>query len=244
MAKYVYGIVRGNVAPPTGQGIAASPLDLVAGDGAAALVSDLPGDELQLGREHVLVHARVLEEALSLGTVLPMRVGVVMSGPDEVRDQLLEPHAAEFRAQLDRLDGKVELNVRAIYEEQTLMREAVRDDQDIARLRASLRGKPDDATYYGRIRLGELVAAAVERKRDVDSRELLDTLAPLALAVEVAEPAHERAVLSASFLVERRGLKEFDDAVERIARLQADRMRLKYTGPLPPHSFVELAGSA
>jgi hypothetical protein len=32
----------------------------------------------------------------------------------------------------------------------------------------------------------------------------------------------------------------FDDAVDEIGRAQADRMRLKYTGPLPPHSFVKL----
>jgi hypothetical protein len=107
-----------------------------------------------------------------------------------------------------------------------------------------LRGGPDDATYYGRVELGELIARAVERKREVDSGVILDTLVPLALAVDVAEPAHERIVLGASFLVEHGRIGEFDAAVEEVARGQAHRMRFKYTGPLPPHSFVRFAGAA
>jgi hypothetical protein len=88
--------------------------------------------------------------------------------------------------------------------------------------------------------LGELVAAAVERKREADARTIVDALAPLALAVDVAEPKHERIVVSASFLVRREQMPQFDAAVDEVGLRQAGRMRLKYTGPLPPHSFVKL----
>jgi hypothetical protein len=173
-----------------------------------------------------------------------MRFGVVMEGDTEVRARLLDAHREELVAQLEDFAGKIELRVRATYQEQPLMLEIVREDQDVARLRDMLRGGADDATYYGRIQLGELIARAVERKREVDSGAILDTLVPLALAVEVAEPAHERIVLGASFLVEHGRIGEFDAAVEAVARSQADRMRVKYTGPLPPHSFVRFAGAA
>jgi Gas vesicle synthesis protein GvpL/GvpF len=43
--------------------------------------------------------------------------------------------------------------------------------------------------------------------------------------------------------VSRNRVDEFDAALDEIARDQADRIRFKSTGPLPPHSFVELAGS-
>ncbi len=243
-ARYVYGVVPHAVDPPAIPGIGGAPLQLITSDGLAALVSEVPDGELRMGREEMTVHSKVLEEALSRGTVLPMRFGVVMAGDAAVDRHLLHAHRDALSSQLEELEGKVELSLRATYEEDSLMREVVCEDQDVARLSESLRGAPEDATYYGRIELGELVARAVERKRERDADEILVALTPLALDVRVAEPAHERIALSASFLVERERLEEFDHAVERAAAAQANRIRFKYTGPLPPHSFVELASEA
>lgn len=242
---YVYGVMDPSLSAPDIAGIGGGKLRTIESEGLAALVSDLPGEELVVDREGLSTHARVLEEAIQGGTVLPMRFGVAMEDDQAVRDHLLDRHHDELRDQLEQLDGKVELRLRAIYEEAPLMREIVAEDREVASLRESLKGAPDDATYYGRIRLGELVAAAVERKREVDSGEILNKLEPLALATELAEPSHERFVLGASFLVERDRMPEFDAAVEDVGRQEHDRMRLKYTGPLPPHSFVKLtAGEA
>jgi hypothetical protein len=89
-----------------------------------------------------------------------------------------------------------------------------------------------------------MVAEAVERARESDANTILEVLSPLALAVEIGQPGHERVVLNASFLVDRDTVQRFDDALEDLARSQAERIRFKLTGPLPPHSFVELAGAA
>jgi hypothetical protein len=242
VATYVYGIVDPDAQLPAASGIAGAPLGLVAGAGAAALVSDLPDAEVRMGRAEVLMHAQVLGRALAQGTVLPMRFGVVMDGSEEIRHRLLEDHADDLRVQLRELEGKVELNVRAVYEEEVLLREVLREDEEIAALRESVRGRPQDATYYERIRLGELVARAVARKRERDADAVVDALSRAALAVAVAAPAHERVVVNASFLVEREGLEEFDQILETVARRHAARIRFKLTGPRPPHSFVELAG--
>jgi hypothetical protein len=244
VANYVYGIVRKATRPPSHRGIGDAPLQLIGDDGAAALVSELPTERLEMGREELLTHARVLEEALDSGPVLPMRFGVVLKDPDAIRRDLLEPHRNELVSQLEQFDGKVEMRVRVTYDEEPLMREIVRDNSEITRMRESIRGKPEAATYYDRIRLGELIADAVERKRYAEGQQILDLLAAGATAVEVADPAHERVVLDASFLLERKRLPEFDDLVERIAREQAERLRVRLTGPLPPHSFVQLSGAA
>jgi hypothetical protein len=173
-----------------------------------------------------------------------MRFGVVMEDPEEVRRRLLSEHDDDLRDQLDSFAGKVEVNLRALYDETALMRQVVREVPEIQRLRDALRGQPEDATYFERIRLGELVAQAVERTREVDARSIVEALAPVAERISVGDPAHERVALNASFLVQREGLDAFDQVLEQLAAERADRMRFKYTGPLPPHSFVELAGSA
>jgi Gas vesicle synthesis protein GvpL/GvpF len=227
--------------PPSAAGIGGAQVQLIRETEIAAIVSDIDSRHLELGREAMTAHARVLEDAVAAGTVLPMRFGVVMADEDAVRRQLLDGHGRELRAQLEELSGKVELRLRATYEEDRLMREAVARDPEILRLRDSLRGMPEDATYYARIQLGELVAAAVQRNRQADADEILGELSPLAVAVEAGEPGHERVALNASFLVERDRIAEFDKRVDEIGRAQAGRMRFKYTGPLPPHSFVQLA---
>ena len=242
MATYVYGIVESTARAPKASGIGGAPLALVAGDGAAALVSDLPDGDVRMGRDEVLMHSEVLDQALAHGTVLPMRFGVVMDGSDDVRRQLLERHGEDLRNQLNDLAGKVEFNVRAVYEEDVVLREVVSEDSEIARLREAVRGRSEDGTYYERIRLGELVAQAVERRRERDAQAIIDLLAPASLAVDVGAPAHERVVVTASFLVERDHLDAFDELLEAVARDQFGRIRFKLTGPRAPHSFVELGG--
>lgn len=242
MATYVYGIVESTARAPKAKGIGGAPLAVVAGDGAAALVSDLPDGEVQMGRDEVMTHAEVLDQALTRGTVLPMRFGVIMDGSDDVRRQLLDRHGEDLRAQLVDLAGKVELNVRAVYEEDVVLREVVNDDPEIARLREVVHDRSEDATYYERIRLGELVAQAVEHRREQDAQAIVDLLTPTTLAVDVGAPAHERVVINASFLVERKRLDAFDEVLEAVARDQFGRIRFKLTGPRAPHSFVELGG--
>lgn len=244
MAQYVYGIVEATATAPRGRGIAGAPLRLVSGEDAAALVSEVRTERVRFGREEVLMHARVLERAMKRGTVLPMRFGVVMSGPDEVRSRLLDEHGPDLRAQLAELGGKVEIRIRATYEEGAVLRDVVRDHPEIASLRASVQGLSEGAGYYDRIRLGELVAAAVERRREEDAHAIIHALATPALAVETSDPAHERVVVQASFLVERARLNEFDETLDQVADGYGGQIRFKYTGPLPPHSFVELAARA
>ena len=243
MAQYVYGIVEATATKPRGRGIDGAPLRLITGEDAAALVSEIPPGRLRMGREEVLLHAQVLDRALAHGPVLPMRFGVVMDDAEDVRGRLLDEHGRDLKAQLAEMQGKVEIRIRATYDEQALYRDVVREHPQIASLRTSVAARPADAGYYDRIRLGELVAAAVERRRELDAHAIVDALGEHAQAVETGEVSHERVVAQASFLVERSRLAEFNASVDQVAEAYGGKIRFKYTGPLPPHSFVELAGS-
>lgn len=85
-----------------------------------------------------------------------------------------------------------------------------------------------------------MIALAVEARRRRDAEQIMSLLAPLAEDYQLSEPRHERMALSASFLIPRDGIATFDAAVDDVGRRQQHRMRLRYTGPLPPHSFVTL----
>jgi hypothetical protein len=239
---YVYGVVRAQVADAVdGTGIADRPLAVTVMDRLGALTSEIPAGPLEAGREELMAHAHTLERALEWGPVLPMRFGTVLETEDAVRERLLGPHAEELQDQLDRMEGKVEVAIRGIYDEPAILNEVVIENQEVAALKEVTSGASEAATYPERIRLGELVFAELDARREVDSAAIVDRLARDAVSVAVAEPVHEQMAVSASFLVERDGLKAFDEALDRIAAEQGGRIRFTYTGPLPPHSFVELS---
>jgi hypothetical protein len=237
---YVYGIVPASSRVPSGTGVMKGRLRSLRAGELVAIVSSVRDGELQAGREDLLAHSRVLERALSNGVVLPMRFGMVMPDADAVREELLERYHDDLLAQLEELAGKVEIDLRALYDEQVVMREIVAGDPRIARRTEALRERDPDSAYYERVALGQMVAEALERVREADTASLLETLEPLAVAAQVAEPEHERVAAHVSFLVEDAQLHEFDEAVDELGRAQAGRVRLRYTGPLAPYSFVHL----
>lgn len=244
MPEYVYGVVEPAAKLPSGEGIGGERLRVIGGPHAAALVSHLNTPELKLRREDVLTHARVVADAFSEGTVLPMRFGVVMRDSEEVSERLLTEHGDELAAQFAQLRDKVEMSVRATYEEEAVMRELVERNAEIRGLRDAVHGHSPDATYYERIRLGELINAELERQRAVDADLIVQVLSQVATDIQLAPTAHERVVVNAACLVERKRVSEFDDVLEAYAQGQWNRMRFRCTEPRAPHSFVQLTVEA
>jgi hypothetical protein len=236
---YVYGVVRAGDAPaPSRTGVGDTPVQTVERGSMAALVSEVPGDSVPGRAKNLTAHSEVLRAAMEGGTVLPMRFGVLMPDAETVRRDLLETREAWLTGMLDALDGRVEMTVSAMYREEVLLTEVVTQDATIRALRERVRTRPAAATHFERIRLGELVAQAVEARRSADAAAILDALRPLADAYVPGDPLHEQMVVNAAFLVRRDRLAAFDAGVEQVSAERAERMHFKLTGPLPPFSFV------
>ena len=236
---YVYGVTRAGGGPaPSHSGVGDLPVQRVERGPVAALVTEVPGQTVPGRAKNLTAHTEVLREAMDAGTVLPMRFGVLMPDEDTLRHDLLEMREPWLTEMLEALDGRVEMTVSAMYREEVLLHEVVTQDAKIGALRERIRGKPPAATHFERIRLGELVAAAVDARRKADAASIMGPLVPLADAHVPSDPLHEHMVVNAAFLVRRDALGEFDAAVERVSRERAERMHFKLTGPLPPFSFV------
>ena len=235
---YVYGVVRsGSIRSVGTQGIGGRRVELVARNGLTALVTFLPPETPRVRPRDLHRHLAVLQDAFAATTVLPCSFGTVVKA-DELRggSPLLEHDEDELREELVRLEGFVQMNVKAAYDDDALLREIVAADAEIARLR-SLTQQLGDAGYYERIRLGELVASAVHARRDRDSDRLVEALAPHAAEVVVEEPGADGA-LKASFLVGRDRLAAFESELEKLARAAQPQLNFEAIGPLPPSAFV------
>jgi hypothetical protein len=63
-------------------------------------------------------------------------------------------------------------------------------------------------------------------------------LKSFSVAFRAEPPESEFMVLNAPFLVERRRMREFEEAAASVADEQAERMRLTLRGPMPAFDFV------
>ncbi|TDC58827.1 GvpL/GvpF family gas vesicle protein [Actinomadura sp. GC306] len=242
--QYVYGVTRsGATLPGDVLGLDDKPVTMIEDGGVcAAIVSDLPQGRALGERADLVAHQRVLNALVDAGTVvLPFRFGAALADRGAVEKELLAGNSERFGRILEQLDGTVELRVKATYVQDTVLREIMAADPDIAELSQRLREVPADAAdavYYDRVRLGELIAQTMERMRESDGQALLDGAAGAAEAAVTKTPAREEDVLDASFLVRADRRAEFEQAVEELSREHGERIKVRLIGPLPPYDFV------
>lgn len=239
-ALYCYGITSAKAAKAQpGAGLGAAPVEAVTCGELAALTSGVPAGTVRARRRDLMTHFDVLGTAFEHGPVLPLRFGIVFDDERTLVDEFLRPRRDELARLLRELEGQVELRVTAHYREDAILAEAVRENARIAQLREATRGGAGG--HPAMLELGELVSAEVQARTARDTRALLERLRPLARRYELDEEPIAYQLLRASFLVERKRVKAFDQALEEFASDNAGRVDLKLVGPLPPHSFVELS---
>ncbi|MBB4662237.1 GvpL/GvpF family gas vesicle protein [Conexibacter arvalis] len=210
-----------------------------AGD-LGAIAGPAPSDDERGTRDQALAHAHVLEAAILDAPVVPFRFGIVVGDAQDVGEDLLLAHHDELAALLRRVESRLQMTLKAYYDEDALLREIVEAEPEVARLREQLRDAPEEETREQRVRLGELVGAAVDQARERDAAALLDALRPVAVAAAPDPIEREYMVCNVPLLVERDRREEFEQAVEQLAGDHAGRIRFRLLGPMPAYSFIDV----
>lgn len=236
---YVYGLIKADTAIPddlAGLGPSGKVSTIVHGR-VAAIVSDVPVDRPLGTRNDLVAHESVLDTVAAQAAVVPMRFPAVVE-EEAVVEELLAPNEDHFLGLLDDFEGRVQFTLSGRYEQDAVLREVLEDDEEIRALREKVRGVPEDASYYDRVRLGELIVKALEDRREGEGEQIVDRLEPVAVAVVTNQLGSPDDVVNAAFLVERERQQEFEDAVEGVGGDLAGRVRLRLIGPLAPYDFV------
>jgi hypothetical protein len=160
----------------------------------------------------------------------------VVASADELETRVLAGARDDLLAGLARLDGAVQMNVKATYDEEELLRDIVAADPEVAALRERTLDA-GDAAYYERLHLGEIVAGRISARAALDGDWIVGTLAATALDV-VAEQPEPGSAVRASFLVAKSSLGRFDAALEELAQSAQPLFRFEVIGPLPPTAFA------
>jgi hypothetical protein len=245
--QYLYCIVRGSeerafdgLAPVGGGDV---PVHLVAAGGLGAVVSDSDVTDVETSRVNLIAHERVLEQVMAELPLLPVRFGTVTppgDGLDDVR-RLLVARRDEFSALLRDMERRVELGIKALWEDQgAVFADILAGCPPVRLLRDRIQSHPTRAGPMDRLRLGQLVKDALDLRRTAQASRILAPLAEVATRVVENPVLLDRMIVNAAFLVERDRDQEFDRRVRELDRELAPDVRLKYVGPVPPYNFVQV----
>ncbi|WP_442805532.1 GvpL/GvpF family gas vesicle protein [Streptomyces sp. NBC_00385] len=231
---YVYAILRAATQlPKEAVGVGSPPAVLrgVNQGPLVAVVSDAP-PQLRARRRDLLAHQNLLMRLADDGPVLPMRFGMVAADEQAVLAQLAAGES-EYAATLDRLAGRIEINVKVL-PAQNALEALVAEDQSVRQLRAAARKNPG---YEASLRLGEAISGALTRRAAAAGQRVLRELAPAARAA-VQGPEVPGCVLNESFLVDRAESAAFLLRAQSLGADFREHAEIRSAGPLPCYSFV------
>ena len=238
---YLYGIAEG--ASETDLGIpgvdGTNPAYILPGDGLGWVASSYGGEDWgNLPREELvkclLRHQQVVERVMRERTVLPVKFGTTLDSPEELR-ALLAQADRDLAKVLDSMQDKVEIEVAATWDVARVLEEVGHEDEVVQAREAIIRkGEP---TAEDRMKLGQMVKACLDRRRDAYRERMLDVLRPLVAGVAPNALISDEMVMNVAFLVERARESEFDERVRELDSLFDNQITFRVIGPLPPYSF-------
>jgi len=240
--KYVYCIIELNHPKsfgPLGIGGRGDKVYTVCFDDIAAVVSNSPIKKYPVSSENTLAHEEAIEEVMKEHTVLPVRFATITEDAEKVR-KILEKEYDRFKDLLNKIKGRKELALKAIFKEDIIYREILEKYEKIKRLKEAIATEPPTKTYYQRMEIGKMVEQALEREKEKYKEEILEILRPLAEDIKINDTYGERMIVNAAFLVNEDKEPEFDQKVQEFDAKHGGKIKFKYVGTLPPFNFVNL----
>jgi hypothetical protein len=246
--RYLYCLVdpEGDEQLFEARGVADEPARLERVGGVGVVVHDCEraydtGDPDQL-REWLLAHQRVVDAAAeAFGTPLPVRFDTIIRGGDEGLAGWLADHTDRVREELDRLAGRREYRVEALWDPEAF-EARMREEDD--RLR-EIEAKRQDAEEGTGFLLGKQVEDRLrELKRDRRAalyERLVAAVDGVCEAREERDPAGDddgdrESVGAMAVLCP---LDREDELGEALDDYVADRpVEVRFTGPWPPYTFT------
>lgn len=236
--KYLYCIIK-EIKPRKFEikGIEEKEVYTISQGELVAVVSDSEIKEYLATRENLITHQKVLEEILKECDLLPVSFGTVAANSEELKQEILKPKAKEFQDLLKKIEGKIELSLKAFWlDMNSVFQEIAESSQTIQGLK-----KSKNLGYQNKISAGELVGRLLNEKREREKEEILKPLKEIADDLEENKLLGENMILNAAFLVRRDKEKDFDKKVNELGENFGKRIKFMYVGPLPPFNFIKLS---
>ncbi|MEB3420680.1 GvpL/GvpF family gas vesicle protein [Salipiger marinus] len=243
---YLYGLLR---RPDLDAALAGQPVDALSGSVEARRIGEWSlaygpsdGTPMPQRRRFLKDHARVLEDLMAHGPLLPFRFGHVSHDAARI-DHLITAAADEISATFERLEGHAEIGLRVAFPREAALASTLAQDDGLRQQRDRLVSHAG-GSQLDQIAFGRRVAETLDLRRGLAQKALLKTLRPLARDHVLQAPEDDVQVLRAAFLVPETEVAAFTRAVEEAASCcgfadAAPEIRLVH--PTPPFNFVSFS---
>ena len=239
---YCYGVIESSEHKRWGPiGLEGQEIRAVPFEKIAVVASPWDRDVVLATSENCLSHERALGELIKTETVLPFEFGTI-APTEESLTKLLRTNYLRLLRALLKLRGKIEVHVTAVWRDTTVIfQELVKEHPMIAHYRREILAKPFEQTYQDRIKIGQMVAEALEIKKRQEGEKLFKALKKGASsACQVGRPLVDSTMFTGAFLVKRELYPDFERSLSELGKRYDSRVNFKYTDPLPPYHFVDV----
>ncbi len=220
-------------------GIAWSRITAICYRDVAAIISEYPFLEIKPLRQNLANHHQVIRRLTGWRTVVPLTFGHISESQAAVL-RLLKQNYAAIHAELDRLDGKIEMGLKVLWDVDNIFQYFVKRHRDLAQFRDHIFGRSSSPSQAEKIELGRLFDQKVKAEREQHAQAVFEVMRGVAAEFRQLLPVDEKMVLHAAFLIERQKEQAFEEAVNVAARQFDSNFAFDYSGPWAPYNFVEL----
>lgn len=240
--KYIYCVIDSNQPQsfgPLGIGGRGDQLHTICFNDISAVVSDAPMKRYRVSRENSLAHEMAIERVMTEHTALPVRFATVAEDQEKVT-RILTREYDKFKKMLNDVRGKVELGLKAIFQENAVYADVLEKYENIKLLKEKLAQCSPEKSHYQRVQTGKMVEEALRTEKEIVKADILNAVEPLAAEVKTNDTYGELMIVNAAFFVERKKEADFDRQVQMLDDKYAGKVVFRYVGSLPPFNFVSI----
>ena len=238
--KYIYGFTRSDATLGLAiNGIDGKPIYVISDNGVAAVVSDEPNGKLRPERKNLSAHNTVIKEVMKTSTILPVSFGVVADNEASLKKTLKLNHDS-FVNQLKKLEGKVEMGLKIVWDVENIFEFMVRKHRTLELFRDNIFLKPTGATQEEKLELGRMFETVLNEDREKHLAAVQGILKNYCCEIKESKPKDEKTVMKLACLVEKAKLEQFEKGIFEAAKVFDDNFAFDFNGPWAPHNFVDI----
>lgn len=203
----------------------------------SAVISEAPIIDYDPSRKNVMAHQNVIKKVMEKYTVIPVAFGTVANNKKEILEIIVTSYE-KFLENIGYLSDKVELGLKVAWNNDYFNKDIENDE--IIKLKNKIMGKEESEILSDKIKLGQLVEAAIITRRGEYENDIYSSLAVIADESKLKENLPIKTVFNGYFLVSKSKENAFDAKVQELADTFKNKLVFSYTGPWPPYNFINM----
>lgn len=193
-----------------------------------------------LSKEKVIkdlfIHERVIEKIMDRFTTVPVKFGTMVETEDRVIE-FLENGYTLLRNELDKMEGKIEQDVVATWEQPAVLATLAHQNKQLHEMQQKIASEGEQVSTEDKILLGQLIGQALQKEKNKYQQLILQDLEREAVDICPHDMVNDEMIFNAAFLLEKKNQEAFDTAVHSLDQKLENTVYFRVVGPLPPYSF-------